>query len=156
MTLNETEKVFAGMFDQALQLRDRGEFVEAIALLEQLVTHLTEPGRRAPTLLSHSHMQLGHIHRKLGNDLAREHHFRRAIEIAPHLELASLGLFHALEALGCSEEAMHEMIRYLTLRDSPGYRELLSEGFGEELTVREQELAAEARRLLQSHIEKRD
>lgn len=66
-----------------------------------------------------------------GRLIDSERHFREAVTIAPTMELASLGLFNALDNLGRPVEAMREVVRFLSLRESVGYRELLSgDAFG--------------------------
>ena len=53
--------------------------------------------------------------------------FRRATELAPQSELASLSLFHCLIDQGGTDAAFDEMRRFLFLRDSDEYRRLLRE-----------------------------
>jgi tetratricopeptide (TPR) repeat protein len=132
------------LFDEAMKLRDAGAFDEAIALLERALTFL-EP---TDGLLAHTHMQLGHISDKQNDHVKVERHFRLAVIAAPRNELASLGLFHALANLDRWEDAMTEMVRLVTMRDSARYRELLAEGFGSDLSPNLLRLAEEARRLL--------
>jgi hypothetical protein len=65
---------------------------------EQLLLLLGKLQAADRKLLAHSHMQLGNIAQKLGNNDARVHHFAEATKVAPRLELASLGLYHSLWA----------------------------------------------------------
>ncbi|HEY5922014.1 MAG TPA: hypothetical protein VIV11_10110 [Kofleriaceae bacterium] len=147
-TLTERERHFAPRFDDALRLRDEGDLAGARAQLESLVQELTVA---EPRLLSHTHLQLGHIATKLGDNGRRELHFRCAASIAPKLELASLALFHALLANGKPQDAFDEMLRFVTLRDSQLYRELLAEGFGRDLTAADQMTVRRVRSLLAGH-----
>ncbi len=146
---SKDEKPLLPLFDEALRLRDIGEVDAAINLLDEIVSRV--PGRDS-RLLSHSHIQLGHIYRNVIRDPKKaEPHFRAAVACAPTLELASMNLFHTLHALGRPKEAMREIIRLLSLTDSEGYRELLAEGFEDELPTAERMMAAHARALLERH-----
>jgi tetratricopeptide (TPR) repeat protein len=51
--------------------------------------------------------------------------FRKAAQISPHSEQASLGLFHSLWQLGRADDAFNEMRRFMKANDSPNYLELL-------------------------------
>jgi tetratricopeptide (TPR) repeat protein len=134
------------LFDEALVLRDRGELLRAIELLLDAAARSEADGDKR--IAAHSHLQLAHIHKRLGHLEACERHCRRATSIAPKLELASLGLFHALDALGRFEEALEEMVRFLYLRDSDLYRELMSGGFSDDGPPSQLALLRTARRLL--------
>ena len=50
---------------------------------------------------------------------------KRAVELSPRSELASVGLFHSLWDLGKVNQAFAEMRRFLRLSDSPEYSKLL-------------------------------
>lgn len=63
-------------------------------------------------------------------------------------------LFHALDNLGRHVEVMEEVVRFLSLRESLGYRELLSgDAFGDNVPDDERRLATAARALLARHRE---
>jgi hypothetical protein len=141
-----TEQELRDHFDRALHLRDEGELRAAVDELLLIVAKADEAVHRK--LLSHSHMQLGHIFKKLDQPELRERHFCEAARIEPRSELASLGLFHARWALGLHEDALREARRYCSLSNSEGYRDLLSEGFREDLPDAEYELAEGVRELL--------
>lgn len=146
--MTENEERLAAEFDSALVLRDQGDLVAARRTLELLVEKLQPADTR---LLSHSHVQIGSICGRLGDHAAREVHLRRAVEVAPRLELASLGLFHALYKLRRLDEALREMVRFLRLRDSEMYRELLCPDYEAGLDIEQRELVLEARRLLRGY-----
>jgi predicted Zn-dependent protease len=145
---NEHEKLLAQDFDRALAVRDTGDLAGARTLLLELVLRLTSSDTR---LLAHSHMQLGNIAHKLGDAGGRVYHFTEAVKITPKLELASLGLFHALSTQGREKEAFQEMLRFLNAKDSEMYRELLCQGFGESLSAELQAMVTSARELLARH-----
>jgi hypothetical protein len=150
MAFTENERLLSPMFDRAMQLRDGRRFDEAVELLAQLVQQLRSEGH----LSAHSHMQIGHIRDSQGRPLDRESHFREAVRIAPRLELASLGLFHAIHNLGRHAEALGEAVRFLSLRESLGYRELLAgDAFRDDVPDDERRLADEARSMLAKHRE---
>jgi hypothetical protein len=145
LMMTENEKRLSFMFDDAMRLRDAGEFVAARHLLASLVEQLTQQDE---VLLPHTHMQLGNISDMLGDHSQREAHFRAASVIAPRKELASLGLFHALWDQGRRTEALEEMVRFLRWRYSEMYAEMLSPRFEARLSAEQQALVGEARRLL--------
>jgi predicted Zn-dependent protease len=55
--------------------------------------------------------------------------FRKAVELAPKSEMASLGLFHTLLESGDRADAIAEMNRFLSLSDSEEYQ-TLAQQFG--------------------------
>ena len=146
--MTENEERLAAEFDNALKLRDAGNYSAARDALKVLIEQLVPSDK---SLLAHAHMQLGNICDQLGDHVQREAHFRSAVEIAPMLQLASLGLFHALYEQGRIDDALQEMLRLLHLRYSNLYADLLCEGYGSRFNVEQQYLVAEARRLLKRH-----
>jgi predicted Zn-dependent protease len=54
-------------------------------------------------------------------------HFKRAVKLAPRVELYSLGLFHIYWAQGMQDEAFIEMKRFMAISDSADYREIVAE-----------------------------
>lgn len=119
---------WCAMFDKGLRLRDEGAFEDGIVILRALTTALDPVEER--TLLAHTWNQIGHMRDCLGDLEAAELAFRHATAIAPKLELASMGLYHALWGLGRKQDALREMERYVALRpNSAGYRELLETGY---------------------------
>jgi tetratricopeptide (TPR) repeat protein len=141
----ENERSVIPLFDRALALRDQGSYDEAIVLLQAVVDRLTLSDRR---LLAHTHVQLGRLHDRLGNDLREEEHYRIAVRVAPRWEHASLSLFYSLQNLKRHEDAMREMLRLVSLHDSDGYREVLEEGFSHQLSPLEHDIVGKVRSLL--------
>lgn len=116
------------MFDKGLRLRDEGALEDGIVILRALTTALDPVEER--TLLAHTWNQIGHMRDCLGDLEAAELAFRQATAVAPKLELASLGLYHALWGQGRKRDALREMERYVSLKpNSAGYRELLEGGY---------------------------
>ncbi len=132
----------AEIFDRAMVLRDEGQYPAAIAVLIELIAELSDADQ--VLLKAHSLVQLAYLYKQTGDCVDRELHLRRATEIAPRFELASLSLFLALIALDRREDAFREMLRYVALKASPGYRELLSDEFMSGLSPEERALAEHA------------
>ena len=144
-TWTENEERYRADFDRALVARDRGERRTAIDILLSVCRNLQSGDRR---LATHSHLQLSNLLNHESDPEGRLRHAAIAASISPRYELASLVLFHALLAVGRSEDAMREMVRYVSLKDSPMYREVLGVGYSLELPMPELELAVQARTLL--------
>lgn len=138
---------YTELFDRALVLRDEGEYQSAIAILEELVAMLPVP--KHSRLKAHSLVQLARLYERCGRQHPRELHLRHAVQIAPKFELASLALFHALWDSDRRTDAIREMLRYLAIKDSPGYRELMNDGFASGLPAEERAVAEQAWGLLQ-------
>lgn len=148
MTSTDTEAALLAEFERATSLRDRGEFESALRVLTDLAAKLQPEQTR---LRVHTLMQLGNVYGRLGRIDDSAAAFRAAVEVSPRRELASLGLFHALVALGRHRDAYEEMLRLLRLRDSELYRELLVDGFEDGVDVADRPLIAAARALLEEH-----
>lgn len=147
MAWNSEEAAFTWVFDDALVLRDAGMLDLALGRLEEVIAGIRSGEGR---LLAHAHIQAARIFEKRNNPLEAERHLRLATEAWPRLELASLGLFHALLALGRNREAISEVIRFAALG---GFSEdfdmlMASDDFLPQLSDEERELARVARQLL--------
>ena len=69
---------------------------------------------------------LGHVQWKLVGLANAIESFKTAVQLAPTLELASLGLFHALWEAGRRDDAFEEMKRFVRLAGpSTEYGEIL-------------------------------
>jgi hypothetical protein len=147
-TLTPGELAVSADFDRALQLRDVGAYQEGIDLLESVVSRLGPADRR---LVVMSRIQIAFMHHQRGDHSAAAHHFRRATSLAPESELASLGLFHALIRLVQTRDAMLEMVRFLRLRASSEYHDLMHGDFGDVLEPALASLRDEALELLRRH-----
>src|SRR3712207_2806544 len=102
-------------FDRALRLRDGGDLLGAAAIFERLDAEY--PNRVA--ILG----MWGSLYFRLRDWARALPLYRRAVELSPKSELASLGLFHSLWGVGRSEEAFAEMRRYLSVAESAEYRQ---------------------------------
>src|SRR5437763_1697223 len=96
--------------DRAIALNRAGKHREAVRLLLPLAK--SHP-RSAAVMgyLGGAYLELQDPARALGA-------FRRAVQLNPKSELASLGLFHSLWSQNSPEEAFAEMRRFLSLNDS--------------------------------------
>lgn len=104
-------------FEEALRLRDAGKMVEAEAIL---------------SLLAHQRPEVAAVHGMLGDVLSRQGKtreaaasFRRATDLSPGSELASISLFHALYELGDIGAAFEEMRRFRRRGQSAEYDQLI-------------------------------
>jgi tetratricopeptide (TPR) repeat protein len=123
MNSPKTDSLSEG-FEAAVKLSDDGRHQEAAELLESLLENRVD--RRSK--LAAVHAKLGNIYlsRMSLSELA-EPHFRKACELSPSSELASLGLFHSLMQQGKIPDALTEMRRFLAQRPSEEYKRLLAE-----------------------------
>jgi tetratricopeptide (TPR) repeat protein len=134
--------------NRALQARHDGKLEEALALCEEALRAAPEDRRLSAAM----HLEMAYILRGRMKDAVRaEPHARESARLAPRSELASLNLFHTLVDLDRWEEALGEIVRFVKLRDSDAYRELLGEGFRDDLPPASRALADEARRYLRFH-----
>jgi predicted Zn-dependent protease len=107
------------LFDRAVKLKDQGDFAGAQQIVEQLIA--AEPTSAG------LHWFLGMLSWEQGASDKAERAFRRATELNPHSENASLGLFHCLWETGRQAEALGEIKRFLTIAESQDYRQILAE-----------------------------
>lgn len=128
-----TSAKFEEVFNAALKARCAGDVENALELCGRAL----EQGEGVDnTLLAAAHGECAHICMFLlvTPDINEaERHFKAATQLVPKSELASMGLFHALVELGRWRDALEEIVRLVSLRDSPEYRELLSDEFGADL-----------------------
>lgn len=107
-------------FRDAAELRDAGRrYDEALAILQALLSEYQEStavlGTMAAVLFAAKRFAE-----------ARDY-FSRVLTLRPNVELASLGLFHCLWAMGDREAARAEVVRFLSDNDSAEYAQLLRE-----------------------------
>ena len=134
------------ILDAQIQARHDERPDEALRLGALLLERL--PADKAK-MRAFAHNEMGFVLMWLVGDPRRaEDHFRQAIALRPRAELPSLGLYHALAEMGQWERAFEEIVRFVALRDSAEYRELLNDAVRNESTGRRRELIDEARRLL--------
>jgi predicted Zn-dependent protease len=105
---------FRKMLAQAIDLKNQERYSEAAHILEQL---------RAENPQSASvHALLGHALWEQNQLNLAVPSFRKAVELSPQSETASLGLFHTLMELGDTRSAIAEMNRFMSIADSEEYK----------------------------------
>jgi len=102
---------------QAKALRNDGNRLAAKALLQDLADMY--PDEKAIFVL------LGHLHWDEADLVNAKTCFRKATELDPELEIASLALYHTLWSSGQEEEALAEMKRFLKVSHSEEYDRIL-------------------------------
>ncbi|MGE3467246.1 MAG: tetratricopeptide repeat protein [Pyrinomonadaceae bacterium] len=119
MERDEFEKI-EPVVDEAIRLRDSGRLSEAADKLREILA--MSPERRAPILgvLAHIYFTMKDFDRALEC-------YEEAVELSAKSELGSLGLFHTLWNLGRTSDAFKEAGRFLALRDSEEYSQLIKE-----------------------------
>ncbi len=106
-------------FNRALRLRDGGDWLGAATIFERLDAE--HPNQAAILgMWSSIYFHLKDWERALPLYL-------QTVALSPKSELASLGLFHSLWNVGRQKEAFTEMRRFLSLRESEEYRQLIEE-----------------------------
>lgn len=128
---DEYDESDVATFNEALARRDAGNMAEAIAILEKLAA-------RRPRKASVVGVLAG-LQRQAGDYEASVLNGRRATELAPRSEMASVNLFHALYHLGEIDGAFRELARFRSTKHSPEYEQMLME------------IEEEALRALQEH-----
>jgi predicted Zn-dependent protease len=78
-------------FDEALRLKEAGNFAEAAEIFLRLA-------RQHPDVAA-VHGMLGHVQQEMGKIRDAADSYRRAVNVSPGSELASISLFHALYKL---------------------------------------------------------
>lgn len=146
----EQRREVGRLFDAAVSSRHEGDFEKAKAACQQALELVdgTEP-----RLLAVVHGELGYIYRQMREWSLAVKHYMSSVKAAPQSQLASLGLFHSLVELGYWERGLAEIVRFVSLRDSAEYRELLSQGFRDDLPEGARVLAERAWILLEQHLD---
>lgn len=114
-----TSPEYKNQFEAALQARDEGR-------LDEADRRLLELGNENPEDLAIALVRAGVLFKMEKFNEAWDL-FGGIVRSRPDTELASRGLFHSLWKLGRYDEAFEEMKRFLSIADSEGYLELLSD-----------------------------
>ncbi len=133
----------------AIKHRHERQFDEAARLCRLALEHLPAGYRRREAGING---ELGFIERKRGHLEAAEEFSRTATTLSPRSELASIGMFHTLWDQKKRKEALEEVVRLVSMRDSDHYSELLSHGFRDDLGVELLALADRARAILSGYV----
>lgn len=132
-------------FTEACLLRDQRRSIEAVKAYEAIIL---DPLSQRKFII-HSHLQAGHILKELCSYDEAEMHARQAVLLAPKNQLASLLLFHVLMSKAETMSALKEMVRFVTIKDSQMYRDLISGTYNlSPMGIEYSELVDRARRAL--------
>jgi tetratricopeptide (TPR) repeat protein len=110
------------MFEVGIELRNKGELRDSINMFSKILRHYPTDKR---TYLIYS--VLAGVHADLEEHDKALINFRKATELNPKSELASLGLYVTLAKLDRDEEAIYELIRYLKSHPADLYKDTLQE-----------------------------
>src|SRR5437899_1823269 len=111
------QRDFAKLLGRAIRHRDKSEYDDAIRILRALAK--VKPESASVQGL------LGDVYWRLGRLKQAVQSFKRATELSPKSELASLGLFHTLWESGKTESAKAEMKRYIAVDNSEEYASMV-------------------------------
>jgi predicted Zn-dependent protease len=113
------EAVFKTRFERALDLLHSGDAASARRILCKLADQYPSD----PAVFG----MLAAAYRKLNDHHEAARCFKKATELSPNSELASLGLYHSLLRCGDVIGAKAEMRRFLARRPSEEYELILAE-----------------------------
>ena len=119
-TPNAIEKPLWHLLDQAIKLKNRGDFAGSVKILKSAVKEFPEDGPTWWLLGATYYYGLDQPRRAIPC-------FRRAIAIGPQSEGASLGLFHSLWSCDLVKQAIAEMKRFQSVAHSTDYDEIFAE-----------------------------
>ena len=109
------------MFELAIELRDKGELRDSIKVFSKILSDY--PSDK----INGVHLVLAGVHFDLREYDKAFINFKRATELNPKSELASLGLYVTYVKLDRDEEAIGELIRYLKDYPAKLYKDTLEE-----------------------------
>ena len=110
------------LFDLAIEFRNKGQLRDSVNVLSKI---LNEYPANKKTYGFHS--VLGGVYSDLGENENALISFKKATQLDPKSELASLGLYVTLAKLKMDEEAIGELIRYLKVYPADLYKDTLEE-----------------------------
>ncbi len=103
--------------EKVLDLKKQGMYEDALREAENLIGKYPEIGS-VYGLAASIYFELDRF-----EEAARK--YKKATELSPKSEMASLGLFHSLWQIGSNDAAFEEMKRYMSIAESEEYNELL-------------------------------
>lgn len=126
MRISKSAKIeFEKLFEEAVKLRESGSLYEAIKKLKAILSGNPKYDTAVLGIMGNIYWELSELNKALKC-------YRKAVELNPKSEMASLGLFHTLWKLGKEDEGFDEMERFLSISNSKEYSLLLDE-LGESL-----------------------
>ena len=108
------------LFELALELRDKGEIKDAIAVLTKILVDHPHHSR-----LHGVHSILGGIYSDLKNHLAAHNHFQIATKLKPESELASFGFYIACYPADMYKDTLKEPLEGLKDGYMSDYEEVI-------------------------------
>ncbi len=109
----------AARLNEALKLRSRKNYEQA----KELLLVLADENADSAAVFG----ILGDVYWRLGSLPEAIQCFRRAVQLSPTSELASLGLFHSLWESGRYRQAREAMKRFVSISPSAEYARILGE-----------------------------
>lgn len=106
--------------DLALELIEKRNFIEAEAVLLNILDHDTQNPHSV-------YIVLGSLYRDMGEKQKAMENFKKATRLQPKSELASLGLYVIYHELDRDTEAMEELFRYLKSYPADLFKDTLTE-----------------------------
>ena len=106
-------------FARAMSLKRDGQLSNAASIIEGLVDSYPESAKLLCALAG--------VYWDMGNLKRATRQFEKAVELAPTLELASLGLFHCLWEQKHQDAAFNEMKRFMAVATSDDYVRIIEE-----------------------------
>ena|SRR5688500_794228 len=110
------------LFELAIELRDKGDLRDSVGVFSKILHDYPNDEK-----IKGVYLVLGGVHSDLkehGNALPN---FKKATELNPKSELASLGLYSTYAKLDMDQEAIRELIRYLQQFPAKLYKDTLEE-----------------------------
>lgn len=117
--INNYNKNEVKLFNEAIRCRDKKEYSTAIDILKQLLVN----NPKSPSFNG----ILGGIYFDLKEYYKALEYFKKASNLNPKSELASTGYFHSLFELGYISGGLKEINRFLKLKYSSDYIEIIKE-----------------------------
>jgi tetratricopeptide (TPR) repeat protein len=110
------------LFELAIEFRNKGQLRDSVNVLSKILKEYPTDKR------THGiHSVLGGVYSDLGENENALISFKKATQLNPKSELASLGLYVTLAKLDMDEEAVGELIRYLKHYPADLYKDTLKE-----------------------------
>lgn len=106
-------------FSLAARLSEKGDLKGALKILERIII-IKPDSAKLTAVLANTYWELKDTEKALT-------YFKKATELAPEWEEASLGLFHCLWGQNKKEEALEETKRFMSLSYSKDYEEIVRE-----------------------------
>jgi|GEM_PF-1621276 tetratricopeptide (TPR) repeat protein len=114
------------MFSLATELRDNGDLRNSVGVLDKILADYPTDKKTYGV-----HLVLGGVHNDLKEHENALDNFKKATELNPKSELASLGLYVTFTKLDREEEAIKELLRFLGQFPADLYKDTLEELMGD-------------------------